>query len=202
MHPIIPFITEAIWQNIKGFLGITADTIMLQRIPDYDARLDDKGAIADIDWIKQVIAAVRNIRVEINISPSRPLTLLIRNADETAIKHINANKTMIMSFSKLSEITILDNSEVASLVVTKLVDGAELMVPVSGLIDKETELLRLDKEISKLDAEIKRIETKLCNQSFVVKAPREVVVKEKEKLAAYQHDKVKLVDQYHTIDKL
>lgn len=202
MHPIIPFITEAIWQSIKGFLGITADTIMLQRIPDYDASLDDNGAIADIDWIKQVITAVRSIRIEINISPSRPLTLLLRNADETAIKHINANKTMIMSFSKLSKITILDNSEVASLVVTKLVDGAELMVPVAGLIDKETELLRLDKEIRKLDAEIKRIEAKLCNQSFVVKAPCAVVVKEKEKLVAYQHDKVKLVDQYHTIDKL
>lgn len=202
MHPIIPFITEAIWQNIKGFLGITADSIMLQKIPDYDTSLDDNSAIADIDWIKQMITAIRNIRVEINVSPGRPLTLFIRNADEKVIKHIDANKTMIMAFSKLSKIIVLDDGEVAPLVVTKLVEGAELMVPVAGLIDKETELLKLKKEISRLSAEIKRVEAKLCNQSFVAKAPYAIVEKEKEKLTAYQHDKMKLVDQYNTIYKL
>ena len=86
--------------------------------------------------------------------------------------------------------------------VTKLVDGAELLIPMAGLINKADELARLSKEIDRLDNEIKRIDGKLSNASFVDKAPEAVVAKEKEKRQNYQDDKMKLLDQYASIEKL
>ncbi len=77
-HPIIPFITETIWQRVKVLCGITADTIMLQPFPQYDASQVDEAALADTEWLKQAIVAVRNIRAEMNIAPGKPLELLLR----------------------------------------------------------------------------------------------------------------------------
>ena len=77
-HPIIPFITETIWQRVKAICGITADTIMLQPFPEYNAAQVDEAALADTEWLKQAIVAVRNIRAEMNIAPGKPLELLLR----------------------------------------------------------------------------------------------------------------------------
>ena len=97
---------------------------------------------------------------------------------------------------------ILDEGEKGPMSVTKLVDGAELLIPMAGLINKADELARLSKEIDRLDNEIKRIDGKLSNASFVDKAPEAVVAKEKEKRQNYQDDKMKLLDQYASIEKL
>lgn len=81
-HPIIPFITETIWQRVKAICGITADTIMLQPFPQYDASQVDEAALADTEWLKQAIVAVRNIRAEMNIAPGKPLELLLRGCSK------------------------------------------------------------------------------------------------------------------------
>ena len=175
---------------------------MLQAIPSYDPHLDDENAITDIAWIKQLIVAVRTVRAEMNISPTKPLALLIHNADGSAISRVNANKPMLLAMAKLHDITLLKPNEKAPMSITKLIDGAELMLPMAGIVDKTTELTRLDKEINKLDTEIKRIESKLANENFISRAPDAVIAKEKEKLAAYQIDKEKLMDQYQVISKL
>lgn len=201
-HPIIPFITEAIWQQVKSLVGITADTIMLQPMPSYEAHLVNNEAVADIDWIKQVIIAVRNIRAEMNIAPGKLLTLLVRDASPSTHRRISDNILFIESLARLSEITLLEGSERGPVSVTKLVDGAELLIPMAGLIDKQSELDRLNKEIAKIAGEIVRIESKLSNASFVDKAPAAVVAKEKEKLQGYAEDKVKLQEQYLTIENL
>lgn len=202
VHPIIPFITEAIWQNIKVLMGIKADTIMLQPVPCYDPKYDNEQACNDMDWIKEVITAVRTIRADMGITPGKSLPLLIKNADNVAKARIKAHSIFICSLAKLSDITLLDSAEVTPLSVTKLVEGAELMIPMVGLIDKKIELNRLTKELDKLTAEIKRIETKLTNPGFIEKAPEAIVAKEKEKLDIYRHDKKKLVDHYHVIQAL
>ncbi len=201
-HPIIPFITEAIWQSVKPLIAIKADTIMLQPMPAFDGKLVDDKAVADINWIKDAVIAVRNIRAEMNIAPSKPLQLLIRKASPAVHRIISDNVTFIESLARLSEIVLLDEGEVGPLSVTKLVDGAELLIPMAGLINKEDELARLEKEIARIDGEIARIDNKLSNASFVDKAPAAVVEKEKEKQQGYIVDKAKLQEQHAAIKSL
>ena len=201
-HPIIPFITEAIWQSVKPLMAIKADTIMLQPMPAFDSQLVDDKAVADINWIKDAVIAVRNIRAEMNIAPSKPLQLLIRKASPAVHRIISDNVTFVESLARLSEIVLLDEGEVGPLSVTKLVDGAELLIPMAGLINKEDELARLEKEIARIDGEIARIDNKLSNASFVDKAPAAVVAKEKEKQQGYIADKAKLQEQYAAIKSL
>ncbi|RKS87517.1 valyl-tRNA synthetase [Orbus hercynius] len=201
-HPIIPFITEAIWQNVKGIMGITADTIMLQKMPSYDKKWDDEQAQNDLNWIKQVVIAIRNIRAEMNIAPSKPLQLIIRDASPASHRRISDNVTFIESLARLSEIVILEGNDKGPMSVTKLVEGAELLIPMAGLINKQDELARLSKEIERMDNEIGRIDSKLSNASFVDKAPPAVVAKEQEKRQAYADDKVKLLEQYAAIENL
>lgn len=201
-HPIIPFITEAIWQSVKPLMAIKADTIMLQPMPAFDSKLVDNEAVADINWIKDAVIAVRNIRAEMNIAPSKPLQLLIRKASPMVHRIISDNVTFIESLARLSEIVLLDEGEAGPLSVTKLVDGAELLIPMAGLINKDDELARLQKEIARIEGEIARIDNKLSNASFVDKAPAAVVAKEKEKQQGYVADKAKLQEQYEAIKSL
>ncbi len=201
-HPIIPFITEEIWQHVKKLMNISADTIMLQPMPAFDEQKLDHQAVSDINWIKDVVIAVRNIRAEMNIAPSKSLQLLIRKASPAVHRIISENISFVESLARLSEIVLLDEGEAGPLSVTKLVDGAELLMPMAGLINKDDELARLEKEISRIDNEISRIENKLSNASFVDKAPAAVVEKEKEKQQGYREDKAKLQEQYLAIKNL
>ncbi|WP_422527091.1 valine--tRNA ligase [Serratia fonticola] len=201
-HPIIPFITETIWQRVKPLTGETADTIMLQPFPAFDAALEDQQALNDLEWIKQAIIAVRNIRAEMNIAPSKQLEVLLRNANGDAQRRVQENQSFIERLARLSSITLLPAGEKGPVSVTKLVDGAELLIPMAGFIDKDAEIARLSKEMGKLDGEIASIEGKLSNEGFVARAPEAVVAKERERLAACKEGKVKLQEQQATIAAL
>ncbi|HHQ6603453.1 TPA: valine--tRNA ligase [Serratia fonticola] len=201
-HPIIPFITETIWQRVKPLTGETADTIMLQPFPAFDAALEDQQALNDLEWIKQAIIAVRNIRAEMNIAPSKQLEVLLRNANGGAQRRVQENQSFIERLARLSSITLLPAGEKGPVSVTKLVDGAELLIPMAGFIDKDAEIARLSKEMGKLDGEIASIEGKLSNEGFVARAPEAVVAKERERLAACKEGKLKLQEQQATIAAL
>jgi valyl-tRNA synthetase len=201
-HPIIPFITETIWQRVKTLKGITAETIMLQPFPEFDAAKADESALADLEWIKQAIVAIRNVRAEMNLSPGKPLELLLRGASADAQRRVEQNLNFISSLARLESITVLPAGDKGPVSVTKLVDGAELLIPMAGLIDKAAELARLDKEMAKIDAEIASIEGKLSNEGFVARAPEAVVAKERERLVACGEAKVKLAEQKVTIAAL
>ncbi|AML55842.1 Valyl-tRNA synthetase [Serratia rubidaea] len=201
-HPIIPFITETIWQRVKLQKGISADTIMLQPFPAYDSALEDEQALADLEWIKQAIIAVRNIRAEMNIAPSKTLEVLLRNANGDAQRRVQENQNFIARLARLESIALLPAGEKGPVSVTKLVDGAELLIPMAGFIDKDAEIARLAKEMAKLDGEIAAIEGKLSNEGFVSRAPEAVVAKERDRLAACKEGKVKLQEQQATIAAL
>ncbi|KHN58237.1 valyl-tRNA synthase [Dickeya fangzhongdai] len=201
-HPIIPFITETIWQRVKVLKGVTADTIMLQPFPAFDAALEDEQAFNDLEWIKQAIVAVRNIRAEMNIAPSKPLTLLLRDTSTDAARRVQDNLGFIQTLARLESITLLPAGDKGPVSVTKLVDGAELLIPMAGLIDKAAELDRLAKEVAKLELEISRIDSKLSNEGFVARAPEAVVAKEREKRDGYAVAKAKLLEQQATIAAL
>ncbi|ETS32600.1 valine--tRNA ligase [Photorhabdus temperata] len=201
-HPIIPFITETIWQRVKVVKEIEADTIMLQPFPEFDQAKADELALIDLEWIKEAIIAVRNIRAEMNIAPGKPLEVLLRNADAGAQRRVAENLNFIQAMGRLSAVTLLPAGEEAPVSVTKLINGAEVLIPMAGLVDKQAELSRLDKEIEKLDKEIGSIEGKLSNEGFVSRAPEAVVTKERERLATCNASKEKLLAQKETIAAL
>ncbi|WP_406642322.1 valine--tRNA ligase [Pectobacterium brasiliense] len=201
-HPIIPFITETIWLRVKALKGISADTIMLQPFPEFDAAQEDTLALNDLEWIKQAIIAVRNIRAEMNIAPGKPLEVLLRDVTAEALRRVEENRSFIQTLARLESITLLPAGDKAPVSVTKLIDGAELLIPMAGLIDKAAELDRLTKEVAKIEAEIERIESKLSNEGFVARAPEAVVAKEREKLDGYAVAKAKLLEQHAVIAAL
>ncbi|RXK33193.1 valine--tRNA ligase [Arsenophonus endosymbiont of Bemisia tabaci Asia II 3] len=201
-HPIIPFITETIWQRVKVIQGIQQDTIMLQPFPIFEPARVDEEARYDLEWIKELIIAIRNIRAEMNISSGKPLDLLLRGANHATKRRITENLNFIQAMARLSSITILDEQQPTPLAVTKLIDGAEVLIPMADLVDKDTELARLDKELDKLTKKIAAIENKLVNDSFVGRAPAAAVEKERERLAGYLAAKQKLTNQKVTISSL
>ncbi|WP_032092110.1 valine--tRNA ligase [Necropsobacter rosorum] len=201
-HPVMPFITEEIWQQVKGFAGVDGDTIMLQPFPRYDIALEDAEAIVQINWLKDIITAVRNIRAESNIAPSKGLDLLLRNISQSEQNCLENNRTLLQVMAKLNDIRVLAQGIDAPLSVTKLVGQAELFVPMAGFINKDAELARLNKEIEKLQHEVQRVETKLANDAFVAKAPPAVIAKEREKMQGYRDGLEKLKQQYLAIEAL
>jgi len=201
-HPIIPFITETIWQRVKVLKNIDHDTIMLQPFPQYDAAKEDAEAKADIEWMKQAIVAVRNIRAEMNIAPSKPLDVLLRDCSPAAQRRVEENRNFLSRLARLESLTILPAGEKGPVSVTKIVDGAELLIPMADLVNKEAELERLAKELVKLDVEIEKIQTKLANEGFVSRAPEAVVAKERERVAELEQSKAKLIEQQGVIAAL
>ncbi|GHW58034.1 valine--tRNA ligase [Vibrio cholerae] len=202
-HPIIPYITETIWQSVKPLVdGVEGDTIMLQALPQYDAANFNQEALDDIEWVKAFITSIRNLRAEYDINPGKPLEVMLKAANEQDAARIEANKQVLVSLAKLESIRVLADGEATPACATALVGKSELMIPMAGLIDKDAELDRLAKEIAKTQGEIARIEGKLGNEGFVAKAPEAVITKEREKLAGYQEAVVKLEQQKATIAAL
>ncbi|EGR0515829.1 valine--tRNA ligase [Vibrio cholerae] len=202
-HPVIPYITETIWQSVKPLVdGVEGDTIMLQALPQYDAANFNQEALDDIEWVKAFITSIRNLRAEYDINPGKPLEVMLKAANEQDAARIEANKPVLVSLAKLESIRVLADGEATPACATALVGKSELMIPMAGLIDKDAELDRLAKEIAKTQGEIARIEGKLGNEGFVAKAPEAVITKEREKLAGYQEALVKLEQQKATITAL
>ncbi|EKF9217962.1 valine--tRNA ligase [Vibrio cholerae] len=202
-HPVIPYITETIWQSVKPLVdGVEGDTIMLQALPQYDAANFNHEALDDIEWVKAFITSIRNLRAEYDINPGKPLEVMLKAANEQDAARIEANKPVLVSLAKLESIHVLADGEATPACATALVGKSELMIPMAGLIDKDAELDRLAKEIAKTQGEIARIEGKLGNEGFVAKAPEAVITKEREKLAGYQEALVKLEQQKATIAAL
>ncbi|KLN65373.1 valine--tRNA ligase [Vibrio sp. VPAP30] len=202
-HPVLPYITESIWQSVKPLVdGVEGDTIMTQALPQFNEENFNAEIVEDIEWVKTFITAIRNLRAEYDIAPSKGLEVMIKVASEKDAARIEANKVVLNSLAKLDSLTILADGAETPACATKLVGQSELMIPMAGLIDKDAELARLDGEIKKTHGEIKRIEGKLGNEGFVAKAPEAVVAKEREKLEGYKETLAKLEEQKTTIAAL
>ncbi|RVU30091.1 valine--tRNA ligase [Neptunomonas marina] len=202
LHPIMPYITEEIWQSIKGVAGAEGDTIMLQSFPIADESKIDTAAEADIEWLKGVITGVRNIRGEMGISPAKELDVLFQNGNAQDQARLEANRTFLSKLASLASITWLEAGDEAPMSATQLVGDMQVLVPMAGLIDKDAELARLKKEMDKLQKEIGRVEGKLGNEKFVANAPEAVITKEKEKLETAQAAFAQFKEQYGKIEAL
>ncbi|UDG79202.1 Valine--tRNA ligase [Candidatus Ecksteinia adelgidicola] len=207
-HPIIPFITETIWQYIRSliddsyFIHYQKKSIMLESFPEYDVNIEDSQAINDLEWIKKVIISIRNIRSKKKILPNKLLTVLVRNFDANACRCIEENKKLIMHFARLNSITLLPIQTQSPLSIIKRINGAELLIPMADFIEKDIEILRLKKEINKLDIKISLMKDKLCNIDFLRYAPVKIVQKERDYLSILKKKKINFQKKKITISSL
>ena len=205
-HPMLPFISEEIWQDIAPLAGIElspqGDTIMLQPFPVADPAMVDKGADADIDWVKKVIVAVRNVRGEMNISPAKALPIYLARGDATDKRRLDENRQFVSKLASLESITWLENPSEAPLCATALAGDLEILVPMAGVIDVAAELSRLDRDIGKITIEVNKLSGKLSNAKFADKAPAEVVEKERQKLEDFESSLSKLLEKRSAIAEM
>jgi valyl-tRNA synthetase len=201
-HPLMPYITEEIWQKVKPLVGKTGPSIMLEAYPEFAANRVDEQAESDLNWVRDVIEGVRNIRGEMNISPAKPIPLLFSKGQSADQAKLEANRSFLIKLAKLESVTWLPAGEEAPLSATALVGQMEVLVPMAGLIDKDAELARLTKELVKLNGEIKRFNGKLSNAKFVDNAPAEVVDKERAKLAEAEAAAATLQQQVAKIEAI
>ncbi len=195
-HPIIPFITEEIWQRVAPLAGIGDDapTIMHRPYPEGDAATVDQDAMAEIDWVKQFILGVRKIRSGYNIDPRKALPVLLQNGSEQDRQRLDSNRHYIASLGRVESVEWLDGQE-APESATALVGDMKLLIPMAGLIDKAAEQARLSKELDRKRGELERTENKLGNAGFVEKAPAAVVEKEKARAADLRAAMAQLEEQ-------
>ncbi|CAA0087669.1 Valine--tRNA ligase [Halioglobus japonicus] len=202
LHPMMPFITEEIWQTVGPLAGKSGPTIMLQPYPQSVDSEIDPLASDDIEWLKAVIVGIRNIRGEMNIPPSKALTVLLRNGDAEDQRRLEQNSQYLRKLAKLDEVSWLADGAEAPMAATALAGELEILVPIAGLIDKDAEISRLNREIGKLDNDLSRLRSKLGNAAFVDKAPAAVVNKEREKLQAQEQALETLQDQLRRIQSI
>ncbi|MDC8013629.1 valine--tRNA ligase [Tahibacter soli] len=185
LHPLIPFITEEVWQNVKGRLGIAAPTVSLQAYPRAADIAVDAAAEDEIEWLKTVVSQLRRIRSEMNLQPK--LTIPLVYAGGSASDKARATKfaAAIGFLAKVESQRWLDAGEAEPAASTAIVGELKILIPLAGLIDIGAEKARLEKEIKRVEGEIGKCHAKLGNESFVANAPAAVVDEMKQRLAEF-----------------
>ncbi|KGJ89338.1 valine--tRNA ligase [Thalassotalea sp. ND16A] len=204
MHPIMPYITETIWQRVVPLTdtNIKDASIMMQSFPQFDQGQLDEQAINDLEWVKSFIVAIRNIRGEMDIAPSKPLPVFLKNVGSDDVRRLNDNKPFLSALAKLESIEVLSDDDNGPVSATAVIGDMSVLIPMAGLIDKDAELARLSKAIEKLNKDVQRTRGKLSNDNFVSKAPAAVIAKEQEKLTDAESMIATLGEQLETIKNL
>ena len=202
LHPIMPFITEEIWQRIAPLAEKTGATIMRQAYPSSQSNLIDAKAVEEMRWVMAVIAGVRNIRGEMDISPGKPLPLLIQNGDSADKSYLDANQHYLAGLARAESITWLDKTQEAPESATALVGDMRVLVPLGSLINKQAELERLHKEMEKIGKELVKAKTKLGNQDFIARAPKQVVDQENQRVQQFEAALASLKSQQARVESL
>lgn len=200
LHPIMPFITEEIWQRVKS--DSQGPSIMLESYPVFDAALQNTADEAELEWLKSLVVAVRTIRSEMNISPGKWLSVIFNKGGALDLKRFKNNEHLIKTLARLENITWLSANETPPESATAIVGDLEILIPMAGLIDKKEESARLSREIAKLKKDLERAESKLQNPNFVDKAPKDVIQKEQDKLDEAKSILMKLETQLEKIAAL
>lgn len=195
LHPIMPFITEEIWQRIAPLAGSQGKSIMFANYPQVDVQIIDVDAVNELEWLKSIIIAIRTIRSEMNIAPGKPLPILLRKGTTADIANQIRHQLLLTTLAKIESINWLEDSESPPPSATAFVEKLEIFIPMAGFINKEEETARLNKEIIKLKKDLTVVQNKLENPQFVDRAPAEVIDKERKKLEDYLSLDVKLKQQ-------
>ncbi len=196
LHPFMPFITEQIWQHLPH----EGDSIIKSEWPLYDDKLNFPEDEEKMELIMDAIRGIRNIRNEMNIHPSKEANVVIRVTNDKTRGVLEEGIDYIKNLARVTEIKFIeDMDKIPEKAMTAVITGAEIYLPLEGLLDFEKEIKRLEKEKKNLEAELNRVNKKLSNEGFLKKAPYEVVEKEKDKKKDYQDKLDKVIERLKLI---
>lgn len=202
LHPIMPFITEVIWQRAAPLAGVKGKSIMAQPYPQVRNELINEQAENEIEWLKSVIISIRTIRSEMNISPAKQLPILLRKGTKNDKAYVDFFKPMLNTLAKINDISWLDNKENPPPSASAFVGELEIFIPMAGFINLEEETARLKREIGKIEKDLTVVTNKLSNASFVDRAPADVVEKEKARQTELTASLAKLEGQLQQLNNL
>ncbi|MDH3751498.1 MAG: valine--tRNA ligase, partial [Gammaproteobacteria bacterium] len=202
LHPLMPFISEEIWQQVAPRAGIDAETIMLQPYPQVSSTADYGDAVADIDWVRQFILGIRQIRGEMDISPGKPLPVILQNSASSDRQRAKTYANLLQRVGRVESVTVLDSDEASPAAATALLGDLRLLVPMKGVIDIDAERARLEKQQQRLSADLARTRGKLDNVNFVNNAPADVVTKERQRAVEFEKKVVQLGEQLEKLAEL
>ena len=202
LHPIIPFVTEELWLTLAGKLGRDSETIMLEPYPSSGDFPDDPEADAGIEWLKGFVVGVRQIRGEMNLSPSRPLPVRLQGYSEVDRERVLANRMFIERLARIESIDWIDDDERVPGAATALLGEMRILIPLAGLVDAGREIDRLEKQIGKIARDLEQTGKKLGNERFVANAPAEVVARERSRAAELAQSRAQLEQQLGMLREL
>ncbi len=202
LHPIMPFITEEIWDKLAPLAGVSGETIMLQAFPAAPAWPQDAEAEAEVEWLQGFVLGVRQIRGEMDIAPGRRLPVLLQNAGDTDQQRVAAHDRYLKDLARLESLDMLAPDAQAPASATALLGNLGILVPMAGLIDVTAERGRLTRQRERAAGDLGRCDAKLGNESFTNKAPAAVVAKERARQAELQQELAQLDAQLERLEQL
>jgi valyl-tRNA synthetase len=202
LHPFMPFVTEEIWHKMPGTRGSIMTAVFPSDDPNHPGIGIETAAESEMNLLIELISAVRNIRGEMNISPSVNLAATIQTADSNIKSVTEQHRDIIVNLAKLVAFKVTENAAKPKSSATAVVGGATIFVPLEGIIDFSKEALRLEKEMNKLEKEMSGVSKKLANDDFLNKAPHDVVEQVKAKHADLQEKQQKLASHLERIKAL
>lgn len=179
LHPIMPFVTEVIWQELRPFLSLMDKSIMVAAYPKFQSEKVDETALSEVAFLQEVVSGIRNLRSEMSVSPAKSLSLWITGGEERASAFLKTQVKALQDLAKLSAVTFCEADQAPSPVATVVVKEFLLQIPLSELVDVSVEKTRLEKEILLLEEQIQAVEAKLANPHYLEKAPQKVIEKDK-----------------------
>lgn len=198
LHPIMPFVTEEIWQSVPH----VGESLVVATYPTVHPEQMDEQAAEEMEFLMDFIRSVRTVRNEMNTPLSKPINIIAKVSDAAHYSVLKENESYIARFSNPEEFVYGEDVEAPSDAVTSVITGAEIYLPLAGLINIEDEIARLEKEAEKLQQEVDRVEKKLSNEKFVAKAPAAVVEAERAKGADYQSQREAVLERIATLKKI
>ncbi len=202
MHPFMPFITEEIWQQVAPRAGIEADTIMLRPYPVAGDGAGQDAAVADIEWVRQFILGIRQIRGEMDISPGKLLPVILQNSDEADAARADTYLHLLKRLGRVESVAVLKNDQEPPAAATALLGDLRLLVPMKGIIDVDAERDRLKKRIQRVKTDLERTRGKLDNENFVNNAPSDVVTQEQQRAVEFASTISQLTEQLEKLAEL
>jgi valyl-tRNA synthetase len=201
IHPLMPFITEEIWQQVAPRAGVTGETIMTQAYPQASGDVDD-DAIADMEWVKGFVLGIRQIRGEMDISPGKALPVLLQHASTLDRERVERHARLIQRVGRVESVELLADSDEPPAAATALLGELRLLVPMKGIIDVDAERARLDKQKQKVAGDLAKTVAKLANENFVNNAPAAVVTQERQREVEFGKVLAQLDEQIEKLAEL
>jgi valyl-tRNA synthetase len=202
LHPLLPFVTEDIWQKVAPLAGKEGPSIMLQPYPQAQPEKHDEAAEADVEWLKAFILGVRQIRSGMDVPPVKIVPLLVQDALDSDRARLQGLQDFITFLARVEPPRLLAAGEAAPQSATALLGGMKILVPMAGLIDKDAERARLNRLIAKTEGDLGKNEARLASEKFVKGAPPEVIDKERARVAQQKQELETLREQVKRIEEL